>query len=205
MVAFSKLHSALALTVFLRSRPRKYRLLKPENFVLVASGRVNRVSIPQERYLNLVYDAYRALRSRYRLKSFAIYGSVARGTAKPESDVDMLAISEDFRGSIAGRADELVAVRRELEREVMWLMERGIYAIPSILPLRPEEAKRRSLLLLDLVDEARVVYDDGFLARLLEGLKGKLARRGARKIRLDDGTWLWDLKPDYQPYEVVDV
>ena len=28
---------------------------------------------------------------------------------------------------------------------------------------------------------------------------------GAKRIGLDDGSWYWDLKPDYKPYEVIEL
>ncbi|MEM2821759.1 MAG: nucleotidyltransferase domain-containing protein, partial [Thermoproteota archaeon] len=46
--------------------------------------------------------------SRSRLTSLAVYGSVARGTAKENSDIDLLTfISNSFSGSIGKRIDML--------------------------------------------------------------------------------------------------
>ncbi len=56
MMGFSYLHKNGTLTIFKRSKPRLYRLLKPDNFILISSGYVELVSIKQERYLNLIYD-----------------------------------------------------------------------------------------------------------------------------------------------------
>ena len=203
MVVFSKLHKSHLLTIFKRSRPRYYRLLDPRNFILLASGYVNPIEIPQERYINIIYDVFRAVRDRYSLRSFAVYGSVARGDTKEYSDIDFLVISDEFKGSIASRMDRLIEIEYDVRDEIRWLIKNGIYVSLSIYPMKPEEAKRLPLLLLDLVDEAKIVYDDGLLENLLNELKAKIIKLGAKKIQLDDGSWYWDLKPDYKPYEVI--
>ena len=41
------------------------------------------------------------------LESFAVYGSVARGQASKNSDVDILLISEELDGSLASRMERL--------------------------------------------------------------------------------------------------
>jgi len=95
----SELYRHGLLTIFERRRPRIYRLISPECFILLASGEVRKVEIPQERYLELIYACFRALRKIINLKSLAVYGSVARGTASKNSDLDLLVVSGDFKGS----------------------------------------------------------------------------------------------------------
>ena len=50
----------------------------------------------QERYVQLIYDCFRAVDRAVKLTSFVIYGSVARGSASPTSDLDVLVVSDDF-------------------------------------------------------------------------------------------------------------
>ncbi|MFX0163484.1 MAG: nucleotidyltransferase domain-containing protein, partial [Candidatus Hodarchaeota archaeon] len=205
-VAFSKLHRQKILTIFKRSVPRVYRLLDAENFVLLASGKINRVDIKQERYLKLVLDVFRETWKRFSLVSFALYGSIARGTAKPESDLDILLISDDFEGSIASRIDKLVKVENKVEEEIFWLMKHEIYPVVSFYPIRRVEAEQLPLLFLDLIEDAKIIYDeDSFLRNLLNNLQAKLVTLGAKKVNLGDGSWYWDLKPDYKPMEVIDI
>jgi len=179
--------------------------LRPENFILLSSGFVNPISIVQERYLNIIYDVFRVVRRRYDLVSFAVYGSVARGNARDYSDIDILIISNDFRGSIASRIDELVGVEYEVGDEIRWLISNGVYASLSFYPLRTDEASRLPMLFLDLIDDVKIVYDNGFLEGLLDNLKIRISRLGAKRVKMDDGSWFWDLKPDFKLYEVVDL
>lgn len=205
MVIFSKLHKNYLLTIFKRGRPRHYRLLNPENFILLASGYVNPINIPQERYVNIIYDVFRAAKERYRLRSLAVYGSVARGTAKEYSDIDFLMISDEFNGSIASRMDRLIGIEHDVKDEIRWLIRNGVYTSLNIYPMKPEEAKQLPILFLDLIDEAKILYDDGLLENLINEMKARTVRLGARKIYIDDGSWYWDLKPDYRPYEMIEL
>jgi len=205
MVAFSHLHKNHILTIFERGKPRKYRLLNPLNFLLLSSGYVNPIRIPQERYLNIIYDVFRAFRNKYNLRSFAVYGSVARGSAKAHSDIDFIVISDDFKGSIASRLDEFIEIDYKVKDEIRWLIKNGIYVSLSIYPMRSDEAKRLSLIFLDLLDEAKIIYDDGILMKLFNELRAKLSILNAKKVMLGDGSWYWDLKPDYKSYEVIQL
>jgi len=205
MVAFSHLHKAGALTIFSRSRPRVYRLLDPYNYLLIASGHVRLIEIMQERYLNLIYNFFRSIADVYNLRAYSVYGSVARGTARDDSDVDLLIVSDDFSGSISSRLDELYEYVKAIEDEVRWLHNHDIHTTLSIYPLTSGEAEEIPILFLDIAYEAKIVYDDGFLERLLDIIMGKLSMMGARRIELEDGRWYWDLKPDYKPYDVIEI
>lgn len=46
---------------------------------------------------------------------------------------------------------------------------------------------------------------DGILARELEAIRQRLRELGSRRIELPDGSWYWDLKPDWRPGEIVEL
>jgi len=206
-VAFSKLHSKRVLLIFEHRKPRLYRLMKPENFFLLTSEKVQNVErVPQERYSQLICSCYEQTSKAFDIESFAVYGSVARGTATTNSDVDILLISEDLHGSVGSRIEELYEIENALEDELKWLRKHEIYTGLSFYPLRKEEAKRIPYLFLDLTEEAVILSDENhFLEKLLLGLKMKLLRRGAKRVFIDKEHWYWDLKPDYKFGEMVAI
>ena len=74
-----------------------------------------------------------------------------------------------------------------------------------ILKTRPE-AEVRTPIYLDMVEDARILYDrDGFFSGVLAGLRRRLAELGARRVFLEDGSWYWDLKPDYRFGQIFEI
>jgi len=206
-VAFSKLHSERVLLIFDASKPRQYRLLDPQDFILLASGRLQNVNkIPQERYVKLLCDAFYFASKAFSLSSFSVYGTVARGGARKDSDIDILIVSTDFTGSLGSRAESLLRIEEMVKSELAWLRQKGIHTSLSFYPLREEEAERRPLLFLDLTEEAAILYDkNGFLERVLTDLKARLLKMGAKRVFIDKEHWYWDLKPDYRFGEEISV
>jgi len=206
-VAFSKLHSVRILTLFEKSRPRVYRLISPDDFVMLATERVQGIEgVKQERYVPLVLGAFRAVSDIFGLRSFALFGSVARGTARRDSDVDMLLISDDFRGSVGRRIEELMPVERSLGDEIEWLSSKGVRTGLSFYPLRVSEARRLPDLFLDLTEDAIILYDERrLLEELLLELRLQLMKDGAERVHLDGGRWFWDLLPGYRQGDVIET
>ncbi|MGB9716998.1 MAG: nucleotidyltransferase domain-containing protein [Thermoproteota archaeon] len=199
-VAFSSLHKKRVLLVFDWGRPRRYRLLDPRSFILLASETVRNLNkIAQERYVKVLCDAFQIFSRSLSLTSLAVYGSVARGTAGNNSDIDLLIVSNDFSGSIGRRIDLLFQLERRLEDELAWLRRHGVYTGFSFYPLTEEEASKKPLLFIDMVEDAVILYDkDRFLERILTEFKAELLRLGAKRVFIDRENWYWDLKPDYR-------
>ena len=158
-----------------------------------------------ERYETILERLVHELRELYgtRLVAAAVYGSVGRGTMRDDSDVDLLIVARDLAGR-RQRNREFDAVE---ERMTPLLGPGGGWA-PSIVlsPVikTPHEVQGGSPLFLDMVEDARILWDpDGFLASYLDGLRERLRRLGARRIPWK-GAWYWDLKPDFKPGDVFE-
>ncbi|MGC8831776.1 MAG: nucleotidyltransferase domain-containing protein [Thermoproteota archaeon] len=206
-VAFSRLHKNRVLLVFDEKRPRQYRILDPRGFILLASGEVRNLDkIVQERYVKALCDAFQIFSRSLRLTSLAVYGTVARGTAGNDSDIDLLIVSNDFSGSVGRRIDLLFQLEKRLEDELAWLRKHGVYTGFSFYPLTEEEASRKPLLFLDMTEDAVILYDRGrFLERVLTEFKAELLRLGAKRVFVGKENWYWDLKPDYRFGEEIVV
>ena len=69
----------------------------------------------------------------------------------------------------------------------------------------PEQATAGSPLFLDMVEDARILYDrNGFFAQRLSRLRNRLIELGSKRIWRGN-TWYWDLKPDFRPGEVFEL
>jgi predicted nucleotidyltransferase len=140
-----------------------------------------------------------------RLVTLAVYGSVARGTMRYDSDLDLLIVARDLPNGRFARLEEFRAVEESLAPVLSDLLDKGIRTDLSPVFKTPETVEAGSPLFLDMVDDARVLYDrDGFFAGRLERLRKRLAELGAKRIWRGNA-WYWDLKPDYRPGEVFEL
>lgn len=131
-------------------------------------------------------DAGRAILGT-QLQGAVLYGSVARGTPNPNSDIDILLIVE---GLPSGRGP-----RSRLADEVAERFSSGRPGLPSLsLVLRtPQEVSEGFPLLLDITEEGMVLFDrDDCASRLLQSWRDRLVRSGAKRIQTGE-TWHWDL------------
>jgi hypothetical protein len=76
----------------------------------------------------------------------------------------------------------------------------------NLVTKSPAEAQLRSPLYLDLVEDGILILDrQGFFEAVLAGMRARMRALGSRRVHLPDGTWYWDLKPDFRFGEVVEI
>jgi uncharacterized protein len=141
-----------------------------------------------------------AARSRWSqdLVGVVLFGSWARGEARPESDIDVLVICRAFPKSRLDRHMELFEVAKGVSRQFA--------ARVSIVPLTPEEARETKPFYLGMLTACTILYDAGdFFRTLLRRLDDRLKALGAQRRTDKDGYEYWDLKPDYRFGEVVEL
>ncbi|MCP9456790.1 MAG: hypothetical protein NNA18_11870 [Nitrospira sp.] len=81
----------------------------------------------------------------------------------------------------------------------------GVHTEFSPILKTPDEVVAGSSLFLDMVEDARILYDrDGFFAQWLARLRERLAQLGAKRL-WQGNTWYGDLKPDFRPGEVFEL
>lgn len=157
-----------------------------------------------EELLSEILDATLAVYGR-RLVSLAVFGSVGRGTPRPDSDIDILLVADDLPTGRMRRMAEFTPVEEALTHHLEQLRKQGIETTLSPVFKSREEIYRGSLLFLDMVDDARLMYDDQrFLHNYLERLRRRLTVLGAERIRRG-GAWYWLLKKDYKVGEVFEI
>jgi predicted nucleotidyltransferase len=136
-----------------------------------------------------------------RLVSLVLFGSVARGQTRPGSDIDLVIVAEGLPRSLAERRRPFLQA---------WERARAARGLPhvewNLITKSPEEARVHSPLYLDIVEEGIVIFDrEGLVGAVLAAMRERMRALGSRRIYLADGSWYWDLKPDYRFGEVVEI
>lgn len=161
----------------------------------------------RETFEELLSDILAACQACYgeRLVSLAVFGSVARQTQRPDSDIDLLLVVDDLPNGRMPRVGEFEQVELQLARSLARAASAGIHTRLSPVFRTPAELETGSPLLLDMVEDARILFDrDATLARRLQRLRARLHELGARRIRKGGG-YYWQLKPDYRPGDVIEL
>ena len=161
-----------------------------------------------QRYQELLDRLLAELKATYgrRLVACAVFGSVGRRTPRYGSDIDFLLVVRGLPRGRLNRVEEFLEVETRLEPALKATAAEGAHNI-ALSPVfkTPEEVEAGSPLFLDLVEDARILYDpEGFLARYLDRLRARLRALGARRIRRGNA-WYWELKPDLKPGEVFSL
>lgn len=139
------------------------------------------------------------------LLSVTLYGSVARGSARPESDIDLLILYR--KGEVD--VDSVYvnsALQSDESQEYQRLYNNGIYGEISPLFMTLTEIRNNPLILLDMMEEGIILFEqDKCFTDLLEKMRIETTKLGSRKVNLPDGSWYWELKPSWQPGELIEV
>lgn len=141
-----------------------------------------------------------------RLLAVCLYGSLARGQVQRGSDVDLFIV---VQGDQKEAEEMWTAAHRALYEtpEYEALTRRGIW--PDLSPFIVAQtflAAETPWLLLEVQDHGIILYDpQGVLADKLEAVRQRMRELGTKKVMMPDGSWYWDIKPDWKPGEVFEL
>ena len=155
----------------------------------------------------LLEDVSSDLRSQVSVRSIILFGSLARGEERKRSDIDLIVVSDSFPDSYSARLDMLRPILRKVQHSSSYadLVRNGYRLKFSPVPYKPEDLNDTPPLLLDVVEDGVIIYDDGLMTRKLSDLKEKLRSLGSKRIRTKSGKWYWVLKPDIKPGEILQI
>lgn len=161
----------------------------------------------KEPYATLLNNMLKILKEEFKddLISVVVYGSVARGDNRNDSDVDLLIIMKNLPKDSMLKRIRLFETKVEdkLNLDEYWKM--GYYISLSPVLKTPEEAEKFSPLYLDMVYDAVILYDRNyFFTRILQKLRDRLKELGAERVRMGK-KWYWVLKKDSRFGETVEL
>ena len=162
----------------------------------------------KEPYRTVIQNLLSALIRLYgdNLTSLVIYGSVARGNPRMDSDIDMLVIFEELPKPMSDRIRMFEKAEDEVQLLLDELLNRGYAITLSPLIKTREEAERFSPLYLDMTEDAVIIYDKGgFFEGVLTRIINRLRELGAVRVWVSDRAWYWVLKKDYKFGEVIEI
>ncbi len=129
------------------------------------------------------------------LISVALFGSIARGAGRPESDIDLLIV---VKGDRIKNFKKYIKVKMDVEGELPPYF--------SSIFTTEDRLRKNPLILLDILYEGKILYDPSDnLKSLLRRLEKKLVTLGAKRKEIAQNIWFWDLKPDWKAGEVVSI
>ncbi|MCM8779166.1 MAG: nucleotidyltransferase domain-containing protein [Candidatus Omnitrophica bacterium] len=137
--------------------------------------------------------------------AITLFGSVARNTARKDSDIDILLLLSKKDKKIHDKIIEIDISSYDWEENQI-LRKKGYSTKIYDIEKTEGELRNNPLILLDILDHGIVLYDPYKKMRhLLHDFKNKLKELGTKKIVFSDGKWCWDLKPDWKPGEIVEI
>ena len=199
------------LAVCVLSYPNRFVDAKINNSLL-HDNRLNIMSCIDNNMIQDLLNRYAELLKEFfgeRLLSAAVFGSVARGTAKfPQSDIDVLTVLEGIEKLSLGERLKLTGkVEEELSKTRAYKEFKDVSGrrphIQEII-FSPEELRAHPPILLDMTSDVIILHDTGILRQELDKLKKRLQELGARRVVRGD-SWFWILKPDLKPGEIVEL
>lgn len=161
----------------------------------------------KEGFEKIVKELLSEIKSFYgdRLITVALFGSVARGTFRYDSDIDILIIAHGLPSGRIKRIREFEAIEEKMDPLLKSYGTQGINTYLSPIIKDPEEVSIGSPLFLDMVEDAQILFDrDEFFTKKLKKLKERLNELGSKRIWKGDA-WYWLLKPHYKPGEIIEL
>ncbi|MBC7092217.1 MAG: nucleotidyltransferase domain-containing protein [Nitrososphaeria archaeon] len=176
-----------------------YRIVHPLVALMEASGFVWRDRIRQRNRLPVLELAVAKIFEVLgpKLESIVLFGSLSKGTVKPESDIDLLVIAKDLPESYSDRTSiirEIVSFKL-MDDIIIYLWKNyGIYADVDILLIDEREAGITHPFYLDMVRDAIIIYDrNKLMSDKIVEVRERLEKIGAKRFEEPDGSWYWIL------------
>lgn len=161
----------------------------------------------KQTFADIVRVTVAACRSVYgeRLVGVVLYGSVAKETMRPDSDVDLLVVVEPLPQGRLARMGEFASVELIVEPALDDARQKGVTTRLAPIVRTLDELDRSGFLVFDIACDGVLLDDtDGRVEAYLAAVRDRLERRGAQR-RSFRGERYWVLEPNVRPGQVVEI
>ncbi len=160
-----------------------------------------------ETYKSLIIDFINLLLDTFKdnIVSAVLYGSVAKGMARKDSDIDICLIYKTLPKSRHKRTLLIFPLIKALREKESYkeLYNKGY--LPEIAPVlyTTQEIQNTKPIFLDMVEDGIILLDDGSFEKKIKKVKHRMKELGTQKIILENGDYYWILKPGLRLSEVI--
>jgi len=197
----SELKRCQALVVFEKhGRKRLYRLIPPKYFIYSYAYNINLDSLLQTPYAHLLVKFFYLLKEELEDKvlSMGLFGSVAKGTAEPGSDIDLLIITEGLDLTLVERTEYILKLKRAktIKEEIEFLHSYG-YTPKINFIIKEKNELKVNFFTIDISFDMIILYDTGALNQFLAKIKEKIKQQGIEKKYYEKQKYYLDLDIDF--------
>jgi len=142
---------------------------------------------------DLCYAIRQKLKSLKEIKiiAIALFGSSAKLGEYAGSDVDLLVVADNISENLIQRISDVVKIKKALNIDL---------PLDILLISRDEcqsNFRNHNLLYLDIVFDAKIIYDYGFLENLIKETKDYI---DLNNIRRDNDSWIFPVEYRKETY-----
>lgn len=162
-----------------------------------------------ENYKVILSDFIELLRESFKdnIVSAVLYGSVAKGEARKESDIDICLIFKSLPRSRHKRTLLIFPIIKALREKDSYKTLYSDGYLPEIAPIlyTIKETVDTKPIFLDMVEDGIILLDDGTFKRKMQQIKERMRSLGTHKVVLENGDYYWILKPGLRLSEEVSI
>ncbi|TFF88025.1 MAG: nucleotidyltransferase domain-containing protein [Promethearchaeota archaeon] len=183
-----------------KGKKRIYRLVPPRIYIFSYAYNLNLKWLLQNSYSNLILKIIHVLKNNLRenLLSVGIFGSLARGEAKSDSDLDLFIIVREFKGSVLERTKYLLELKRKeiVEEELKFLRSYSINPRFNFI-LKTKDELKLNFFTIDISFDMKILYDNAILNNYIGKIQGMVKKRGIKRKYMKNGKFYLDLNIEF--------
>lgn len=197
----SELKKCQALVVFEKEgRKRKYRLISPEIYIYSYAHKIHLESLQQTQYAHLLVKLFYILKENLgeNLLSLGLFGSVAKGTAQRDSDIDLYIITENTDLSLVERTEYFLKLKHDdlISQEIEFLHSQGYNAKINFIS-KEKNNLSTNFFTIDITFDMIVLFDTGILKQFLGKNKKIIKQQGIQKKFYENEKYYLDLNIEF--------